>query len=187
MNAIAPVVDIGSIRDACLRRVEQGAPAAEVLCELADAMDRLVGEGGAASILVLDRGGLLRGAAGPRLPAAYVAAIDGLRPQPGVGTCAAAAALGEEVLTPSFLDCERWRELGHLPLALGFVGAWSHPIRSLVDRRVLGTFGVYHRDVRLPTVAEREAVRTLAIVAACALECAWARPGAWMQAAETRA
>ena len=57
----------------------------------------------------------------------------------------------------------------------------------LVDRRVLGTFGVYHRDVRLPTVAEREAVRTLAIVAACALECAGARPGAWMQAAETRA
>ena len=170
MNAFVPDETIAAVRDACLRRIEQGDPATAVLSELADAMDRLVGEGGAASVLCLDAGGALRGVAGARLPAPYVAAIDGLRPDPRVGTCAAAAALGEEVMTPSFLDCDRWRELGHLPLALGFVGAWSHPIRSLVDGRVLGTFGVYHRDVRLPTDAERTAVRALAIVAACALE-----------------
>ena len=161
---------IRQLRDDCLERIRGGEPTASVLHDLARAVDAVVGEGGAASILFLDDAARLRNGAAPRLPRYYVEAIDGIAPDPAVGTCAAAAATGEEVVTPSFMECDRWRELGHLPLALGYVGAWSHPIRSAVNQRVLGTFGVYHRDVRGPTDRERAIVQELAMVAACALE-----------------
>jgi GAF domain-containing protein len=124
-----------------------------------------------ASILVLDADGLLRNGASPNLPGDYLAQIDRLKPDPGVGTCAAAAATGEIVLTPSFYDDLRWAELRHLPLALGFVGAWSMPIKS-PHGRVLGTFGTYFRAHRLPSAWEREMVATLVPVAAKAIRAA---------------
>ena len=49
---------------------------------------------------------------------------------------------------------DKWAELRHLPLALGFVGAWSMPITSS-EGKVLGTFGTYFRDRRSPTPKEK--------------------------------
>jgi hypothetical protein len=57
-----------------------------------------------------------------------------------------------------------------LPLAIGFAGAWSVPIKSPLDGRVLGTFGTYYRDVRHPSLEEVDAVRVLAAAAARALD-----------------
>jgi hypothetical protein len=128
------------------------------------------GAGSAASVLVLDEDGLLRNGASPNLPRDYLDAIDRLKPDAGVGTCASAAATGAIVVTPSFLADEKWAELRHLPLALGFVGAWSMPIKSEQDGRVLGTFGTYFRDAREPTTREMDAVRRLAAAAARVLE-----------------
>jgi GAF domain-containing protein len=85
-----------------------------------------------------------------------------------VGTCAAAAATGEVVVTCDFTADEKWAELRHLPLALGFVGAWSTPIKG-GDGRVLGTFGVYNRESRVPTDEERKAMGVLAEAAAQAI------------------
>ena len=51
------------------------------------------------SILVLDEQGLLRNGSSPRLPGDYLQAIDRLKPHPEIGTCAAAAATGELVIT----------------------------------------------------------------------------------------
>jgi GAF domain-containing protein len=69
------------------------------------------------------------------------------------------------VFTPSFLSDEKWAELRHLPLALGYVGAWSLPIKAC-DGIVLGTFGTYFREQREPTEAERRNVEALAATAA---------------------
>jgi len=123
-----------------------------------------------ASILILDQDGLLRNGASPNLPRDYLDAIDRLKPDARVGTCAAAAATGTVVVTPSFLADDKWGELRHLPLALGFVGAWSMPIKSTDDGRVLGTFGTYYRDERRPTPREVDAVTVLAGAAAQVLD-----------------
>ena len=148
--------------------IDSGAARTEILTHLATAAEKASRPGSAVSILVLDREGLLRNGASPNIPPDYLDAIDRLRPDPGLGTCASAAATGEVVVTPDFRADSKWAELRHLPLALGFVGAWSYPIKA-VDGRVLGTFGTYFRDNDEPTPEERAAVQLLASAAARAL------------------
>ncbi|MCK7595598.1 GAF domain-containing protein [Pseudomarimonas salicorniae] len=146
----------------------KGAPRKALLELLTSAAEKVGGSGAVVSIMLLDETGLLRNAAAPNLPADYVAAIDGLKPDPGLGTCCAAAATGEVVLTPDFLADDKWAELRHLPLSLGFLGAWSVPIRD-AEGRVLGTLGTYFRSRRSPGMDERRLVEGLAGLAGVAL------------------
>jgi hypothetical protein len=149
--------------------LKAGTPQAEMLTYLARAGEELAGTGAVVSILLLDDKGLLRNGASPGLPKDYMAAIDGLKPRPDLGTCASAAATGCMVLTPDFRADGKWAELRHLPMALGFLGAWSMPIKSSAGT-VLGTFGTYYREVRVPTNRERQGVKFLANAAAMVLE-----------------
>ena len=103
-----------------------GVPWREILTRLATAGENLAGHGASVSILILDENGLLRNGASPNLPQDYLQAIDRLKPDAKVGTCAAAAATGLMVMTPDFFADDRWAELRHLPLALGFVGGLEH-------------------------------------------------------------
>lgn len=161
------------VEEACAQAgslIEANAPRHEVLTCLVTAAEVVSAPGAVASVLVLDENGLLRNGASPNLPRDYLDAIDRLKPHPEVGTCAAAAATGCVVLTPDFRADGKWAELRHLPLSLGFIGAWSMPIKSPNDGRVLGTFGTYYRESRLPSDEERAAIARLAAVAARALD-----------------
>ena len=158
-----------SAQERTLAMLRSGASRRELLAHLANAGERAAGPGCAVSILVLDEAGLLRDGASPNRPADYLSAIDRLKPDARVGTCAAAAATGEVVTTPDFRADEKWGELRHLPLALGYAGAWSMPIKS-ANGRVLGTFGTYFRECREPSPQEREAVGILASTAAAVLD-----------------
>lgn len=140
----------------------------EILLKLALIANQLSGPGTTCSILYLDEDGLLRNGASPDLPADYLAAIDRIKPDPNVGTCAAAAATGRIVHTPDFYHDEKWAELRQLPLGLGYIAAWSVPIIGL-DRKVLGTIGTYFRDRRHPTSQEETGIQILASAAAIAL------------------
>lgn len=165
--------NVDPVTEACARAqrmLEDNAPRDAILNCLVAAAETVSGPRTAVSVLVLDNDGLLRNGASPNLPPDYLDAIDGLKPNAAVGTCAAAAATGAVVVTPSFLADGKWTELRHLPLAIGFVGAWSMPIKSISDDRVLGTFGTYFRDERRPTGPEMAAVRALAAVAARVLD-----------------
>jgi GAF domain-containing protein len=151
-----------------VQMLQAGVPRRQILKRLADAAEALAGTGAAVSILVLNEDGLLRNGASPNLPEDYLQAIDLLKPDARVGTCAAAAATGNVVMTFDFRADDKWAELRHLPLSLGFVGAWSMPIKS-PEGTVLGTFGTYFREPRLPTTAEQTAVARLAAAAALVL------------------
>ena len=145
-----------------------GASRGQILTCLATAGEIVAGEGAVSSILVLDHAGLLRNGASPNLPADYLNAIDRLKPDPGLGTCAAAAATGCVVITRDFSADDKWAELRHLPQSLGFAGAWSMPIKDS-NGKVLGTFGTYFREPRTPTTEEQRAVELLAQAAALVL------------------
>lgn len=141
----------------------------EILSFLASAAEKAAGPDSVVSILLLDKAGLLRNGASPQLPADYLKAIDGLKPDPNVGTCAAAAATGNVIFTPSFYADNKWSELKHLPTSLGFVGAWSMPIKTN-ENKVLGTFGTYFRNQRNPSDDEIKGTELLASAAAEVLE-----------------
>ena len=141
----------------------------EILSFLASAAEKAAGPDSVVSILLLDKAGLLRNGASPQLPADYLKAIDGLKPDPNVGTCAAAAATGNVIFTPSFYADNKWSELKHLPTSLGFVGAWSMPIKTN-ENKVLGTFGTYFRNQRKPSDEEIKGTELLASAAAEVLE-----------------
>lgn len=167
MDFDAQAPEIAEASRLALRMLEQGAAQREILPLLVRAAERANG-GAVCSILVLDQHGLLRNGASPGLPQDYLEAIDGLRPDAKVGTCAAAAATGSAVLTPDFRADEKWAELRHLPLALGYVGAWSQPIKA-ADGSVLGTFGTYFREQREPSAGERRNIEALAATAAAVI------------------
>jgi hypothetical protein len=156
--------------DLAQRLIDSGAPRTNILSCLIEAAECVGAPRAVSSILVLDDQGLLRNGHSPGLPDDYLAAIDRLKPNPRVGTCAAAAATASVVVTADFLADDKWAELKHLPSSLGFVGAWSMPIKSKRSGAVLGTFGTYYRDRREPTAGEISGVGRLAALAARVLE-----------------
>lgn len=151
-----------------LAMMASGASRMAVLNHLVGVAEAIAGPGCVSSVLVLDENGLLRNGASPNLPSDYLDAIDRLKPDANLGTCASAAATGEPVFTPDFCADAKWAELKHLPLALGFTGAWSMPIKA-EDGTILGTFGTYYREKREPSDAEFNAIRGLASAAAMAI------------------
>ena len=149
--------------------LDASVPADKVLTMLVNAAETVAGDDSVCSILVLDDDGLLRNGASPNLPSDYLAAIDRLKPNPRLGTCAAAAATGSMVVTRDFQADDKWAELRHLPMSLGFVGAWSLPIKSS-DGEILGTLGTYYRKRRSPTSEEVKCVGVLAAAAGLILQ-----------------
>ncbi len=157
-------------RNEAIEMMDANIPMHKILTHLVYAAESISGGDSVSSILILDKDGLLRNAASPRLPTDYLTAIDGLKPNKNVGTCAAAAATGLMVITSDFRDDDKWAELKHLPLALGFICAWSIPIKDSTGK-ILGTFGTYYREKRLPLLEEINAVESLSSVAAHILNC----------------
>ena len=166
-----------------LELVVTGAPLAEVLRHLVLTVEEQAGGAVVASIMLLDHEGRLRNGAAPSLPQHYLDAIDGLPANPTLGTCCAAAALCQTVVTPDFATSPGWQGISNLPIALGLLGAWSMPIQAR-DGSVLGTFGTYFRERRSPTQRERDIVDILVRTAALAIERERAEQERWLQTQE---
>lgn len=152
-----------------LEMLVSGAPLTEVLAYLTSVVEEQAEGKAIAAILLLDDEGRLRNGASPSLPAAYISAIDGIKAEPDLGTCSAAAARVMVIITPDIEADPQWQSIKHLPLGLGLRAAWSMPIKAR-DGRVLGTFGTYFRECRQPTSLERQVVEILARTAALAIE-----------------
>ena len=169
-------IDAGPLHDSlldaqrqALEMVVRGTPLSEVLAFLTAIVESHAGGDVVAAILLLDRNGILRTGAAPSLPHEYNQAINGIKACKDLGTCAAAAATGEVVVTPDIAADVKWHTIKHLPLGLGLVAAWSQPILAR-DGRVLGTFGTYFRALRAPTERERRLVGIVSHTAALAIE-----------------
>ncbi|MGI8835877.1 MAG: PAS domain S-box protein [Pyrinomonadaceae bacterium] len=152
-----------------LEMVVGGSPLVEVLKYLAAVVEHQAAGSSIASILLLDEEGRLHNGASPSLPEDYIQAIKGIKADERVGTCSAAAATSQIVISPDIAEDLKWQDLKHLPLGLGLQAAWSLPIMA-ADERVLGTFGTYFREKREPTALERQTVEILAKTAALAIE-----------------
>ena len=101
----------------------------------------------------------LQHAAAPGLPASYKEAVNGLLIGPHVGSCGTAAFRGHPIYVSDISTDPLWARypnIARMALETGLRACWSVPIVS--GGTVLGTFGLYHREPRVPTAAERDLI-----------------------------
>ena len=136
-----------------LEMIARGAPLAETLEQLALLIEAQ-SEGLYCSVLLLDEDGLhVRPGVGPRLPPAYLQALDGFEIHADAGSCGSAMARGETVIVSDIRIDPRWAAYKGLIEGEGFRACWSTPIFS-TQRQVLGSFAMYYKAVRMPSEAE---------------------------------
>jgi PAS domain S-box-containing protein len=158
---------LGVQRDV-LELVVSGAP-------LVDTMDMLLRtidsepDGPLCSILLLDddRRRLFTLSA-PRLPREYSALIDGSEIGPMAGSCGTAAWIGMEVIVEDIASDPRWEAYRQFALPFDLRACWSTPISDR-DGSVLGTFAMYYRVPKGPTVAHRRTIASITDLAALAI------------------
>jgi GAF domain-containing protein len=110
------------------------------------------------SILLLD-GKKLYHEAAPQLPARYIEAINGFEIGAAAGSCGTAAFCGHPIYVADIAADRLWAgltQITNLALEAGLRACWSMPIMQA--DKVLGTFAIYHREARNPTVAERSLI-----------------------------
>ena len=121
-----------------------------------------------ASILLLD-GTHLRHGAAPSLPKEYTLAIDGATIGPRVGSCGTAAHRGSPVFVSDIAHDPLWADYKHLALPHGLRSCWSTPILD-EQKKVLGTFGIYHRKTGLPSDDDVGVIELVTHTATTAIE-----------------
>src|ERR1700730_8992638 len=158
-----------------LKMILTDAPLNDVLHSVALLIDAH-SEGILCTIYLLDEDGLrLRFAAGPKLPDAYRVATDGVCIGPEVGSCGAAAYLRKPVFVADVLTHPHFANFRDLLVQAGLRAVWSSPIISH-DGKVLGTFGMYNREVRHPSPAEMQLIDYASRIAGIAIEPDRAKP-----------
>src|SRR5207253_2180835 len=132
-----------------LKMILIGAPLNDILRSVALLIEAHT-EGAVCSIFLLDEDGQhLRYAAAPKLSDEYRVATDGVCIGPHVGSCGAAAYLRQPVFVSDVLSHPHFANFRDLIVRTGLRASWSSPIVSH-DGRVLGTFGMFYREVREP-------------------------------------
>ncbi len=130
------------------------APLDHTLGELLKIVESTSRTGVLGSILLLDADGKhLRHGAAPSLPPAYTQAINGGEIGPQAGSCGTAAYRAEPVFASDIATDPLWADFHELALSNGLRACWSMPIMTS-GRKVLGTFAMYHREPREPTVRD---------------------------------
>src|ERR1700738_9272 len=88
---------------------------------------------------------------------------------PEVGSCGAAAYLRKPVFVADVMTHHHFAGFRDLLVQAGLRAVWSSPIISH-DGKVLGTFGMYNRAVRLPSPAEMQLIDYAGRIAGIAIE-----------------
>jgi GAF domain-containing protein len=111
------------------------------------------------SILLVDGPNLRHGAA-PSLPEAYTSLIDGMEYGDNRGSCGTAAFRARPVYVTDIATDPLWAEFKELALPHGLRACWSTPIFD-DDRKVIGTFAIYHLAPGAPTQEEIDQIQTI--------------------------
>lgn len=146
-----------------------GKPLESILVEVAEALETIRPEM-RVSILLRDmRVDGLFTAAAPSLPSFFNAAVDGLKPERGFGSCGTAAATGEPVIVEDVMSHPYWAPYVQLAEQAGIRACWSVPFKDTAGK-VLGTFGIYYDQTRIPDENELDLIKEFASLAGLAVQ-----------------
>jgi signal transduction histidine kinase/CheY-like chemotaxis protein len=159
---------LAELRDV-LQVVATSAAPSDALTRLAHWVERS-DPGSRCSILRYDAAaGALRHGAGPSLPDAYNALVDGLAVGEGVGSCGTVVARGAPVLVGDIASSPLWAPFAALVAPFGLAACWSHPVRA-ADGAVIGTFAIYRAERGLPSPEQLALMADGAALAALVIE-----------------
>jgi len=154
---------------AALEMLASGAPLTEILTALVQFLEELAPETLASILLIDETGQRLRHGAGPSLPAAFNAAVDGALIGPDAGSCGTAAFRREPVYVADVETDPLWERYRELARAHGLRACWSTPILA-TDGSVLGTFALYSATSCMPDDQVVELLGRATHVAGIAIE-----------------
>jgi formate hydrogenlyase transcriptional activator len=163
-----PTLPVEAVLDA-LKMILIGAPLNEVLTSVARLMEAQ-SNGMLCSIFLVEKDGQhLRYGVAPSLPEPYRMATDGMAIGPNAGSCGTAVHRRQPVFVADILTDPLWENFRDAAAAAGLRAAWSSPILSH-DDSVLGTFGMYYREVRHPGPSEIQLIDHASRIAGIAIE-----------------
>ena len=143
---------------------------AESLAEIARFAEACI-PGMFSSILYFDnRAGCLRRGGYGKLPDSFAAIVDGLVPGPASGSCGTCAYRADRVISEDVFTDPLWAGFHDLCREYHIRSAWSTPLKSSRDGSLLGVFGMYHPEVRVPSAADLQLVDHFVHLAAIAAE-----------------
>jgi signal transduction histidine kinase len=150
-----------------LEMVAKGDPLPDILdalCLLVEEQDPEV----IASILLVE-GDRLRNGGAPKLPKVYTDAIDGLPYGPNAGSCGTAAYFGRQVIVCDIATDPLWSDYRDFALPHSLRACWSTPIMSS-ENKVIGTFALYYREPRSPSLRDQEIIEQITHLAGVAIQ-----------------
>jgi PAS domain S-box-containing protein len=152
-----------------LEMIARDAPLEEILENLVLVVEAQF-TGLLCSVLLLDDDGLhVRHGAAPSLPKPYTNAIDGLSIGPKAGSCGTAMYRREPVIVTDILQDPLWEPYRAVVEPYGFRACWSTPILGH-SGKVLGSFAMYYREPRSPSLAETRALEMATHLGRIAIE-----------------
>jgi PAS domain S-box-containing protein len=161
-----------ALRDAeshILEMIARDAPLEEILEKLVRVVEAQFA-GLLCSVLLLDEDGQhVRHGAAPSLPEAYTQAINGIRIGPKAGSCGTAMYRREPVVVTDILQDPLWETYRGVAELYGLRACWSTPILA-PSGNVLGSFAMYYREPRNPSLAETRALEMATHLAGIAIE-----------------
>lgn len=122
------------------------------------------------SLLVLDPlTGTLQTLAAPSMPEPYTAALNGVSPGEGVGSCGTAITRRKPVYVSDVRNDPLWGDFQQLVEMGSIVACWSTPFTDQ-DGNVLGSFAVYADQARIPTEQEVQLLEEFTRLAALVVQ-----------------
>ena len=152
-----------------LELIADGASLSRVLNELCAAIDEYASATSFVCLLDRDSNQLVP-IAGPRVPAAYAAAITPWPIGPNRGSCGTAAFTKMRVIIPDVSNDPQWPdEVRSVALEHGIRAAWSAPLIS-TSGEVLGTFCISYSEPRTPNSRDLELIEAAGHIVRIAIE-----------------
>ncbi len=161
--------EMENFRTFMLELLTGGSQLTQILVDVVLKLEKIL-PGSFCSILLLDADGRhLHVAAAPSLPEFYNMAIDGVQIGEGIGSCGNTSYTGKRTIVEDIERHDFWQDFKSLALEAGLHSCWSEPILT-AGHKVLGSFAIYHREVRSPDLHEIKLLEMVAHFVALAVE-----------------
>ncbi|WP_159874757.1 sensor domain-containing diguanylate cyclase [Aquitalea denitrificans] len=158
-----------SEENAVMEMIAANQPLEDILGQICTMIESQLTGGCCSVMLLTEDGEHLHVASGNKLPAGYLAIIEGIAIGPQVGSCGTAAYFKRTIIVDDMENSPLWQPYLELIRPFGLRACWSTPLFSS-QRELLGTFAIYYNEPRTPNPDEMRLVYRSSHITAIALQ-----------------